>query len=66
MELKQIEYSCSRPHADLSSSSLSMVDLLQHCFEGPKKLNATNKFTPIPRSNPMKLIKSQKTNTTGR
>ena len=29
MELKQIEYSCFCPHADLSSSSISKVDLLQ-------------------------------------
>ena len=33
MELKQIEYSCFRPHADLSSSSLGNVDLLQSCWE---------------------------------
>ena len=36
MELKQIEYSCFRPHADLSSSFLSKVDLLRSCWESDK------------------------------
>ena len=36
MELKQIEYSCFRPHADLSSSFLRKVDLLQSCWESRK------------------------------
>ena len=66
MELKQIEYSCFCPHADLSSPSLSKVDLLQHCWEAWQNLNAVNEFTPIPRSNPMQLMKNQKIHTKGR
>ena len=59
VELKQVEHSGLRRHADLSLSSTRKVDLLQFGSR-PTKLKILNRLIPICRGTPVKLIKYRK------